>query len=109
MVGIDAVCDGGGCGSDSNVFALPPNQRVVGSVCLLDETLDVGTTYCRHPQWERSTQICSSLSCSPLLFVLQPFVLCPAAADPYPMLLPAQTVSAGHDQDERPCDAAGSA
>ena len=50
-----------------------------------------------------------SLSCSPLFFVLQPFVLCPAAADPYPMLLPAQTVSAGHDQDERPCDAAGSA
>ena len=32
MVGINAVCDGGGCGSDSNVFALPQNQRVVGLV-----------------------------------------------------------------------------
>ena len=32
MVGIDAVCDGGGGGSDSNVFDLPQSQRVVGSV-----------------------------------------------------------------------------
>lgn len=32
MVGMDGVCDGGGCGSGSNVFALPQSQRVLGWV-----------------------------------------------------------------------------
>lgn len=31
MVGINAVHHGGGSGSDNNVFALPNSQRVVGS------------------------------------------------------------------------------